>query len=76
MTFDLVTGSRYVATLRLGFFEGVASNDMVAAKLRDAGFTDVSVTGSGRDRMAGGEWGGPSQTVELPEQITHVKVIA
>ena len=79
MKVDLVTGSRYRATLRLGLFQGVASNEMVASRLRDAGFTDVEVWQPGdsaRDRMARGEWGGASMTVDLPEQITHVEVIS
>jgi len=76
---SLTTGQRYRATLRLGFFEGIASNATIASKLTDAGFTDVEVwqpADSARDRMARGEWGGATQTVELPEQVTHVEVIS
>ena len=78
MKYQLQTGSRYRATLRLGWLEGAASNGTIASKLTDAGFTDVEVWQPGdsaRDRMARGEWGGASQTVDLPEQITHVEVI-
>lgn len=65
----LTTGRKYKATLRLGFFEGVASNDAVASRLQDAGFVNVVVWGSGRDRFATGDWGGITQDVRLPEQV-------
>lgn len=79
MTFLVETGKRYRATIRLGWVEGIASNESIAARLQDAGFVDVEVWQPGdsaRDRMARGEWGGASQTVELPEQVTHVEVIS
>ena len=71
----LTTGRKYKATLRLGFFEGVASNDVVASRLQDAGFVHVVVWGSGRDRFATGEWGGATQDVKLPEQIKSASEI-
>lgn len=72
MRVTLETGKRYKADVRLGFFEGLASNDTIAAKLLDAGFVGVTVFGKGRDRWATGEWGGAMQTVNLPSQITNV----
>ena len=69
----LSTGTRYTATLRLGVFEQVASNDMVASKLTDAGFVSVTVWGSGRDRFATGEWGGATQEATLPDQVRKVE---
>jgi hypothetical protein len=71
----LTTGTLYQATIRLGFFESVASNDSIAAKLLDAGFVNVTVWGSGRDRFARGEWGGATQDAALPEQIKKVEII-
>ena len=47
-------GKRYQATITLGLLQNVASNDMVADRFRDAGFTEVEVTGSGRTRSAKG----------------------
>ena len=73
MTFTVTTGRRYRATIRLGLFEQVASNDTIAGKLLDAGFVNVTVTGSGRTRFAQGEWGGATQAAELPDQITKVE---
>ena len=75
MTFTVTTGTRYRAAIRLGFFEQVASNDTIATKLLDAGFVGVTVLGSGRDRVAIGEWGGAPQTADLPDQITTVTVM-
>ncbi len=78
MTITVITGTRYRATLRLGWLEGIASNESIAAKLTDAGFTDVEVWQPGdsaRDRMARGEWGGATQSVALPEQIVKVEVL-
>ena len=75
MTFTVTTGTRYRAKIRLGFFEQVASNDAIAARLSDAGFVNVSVLGSGRDRFADGEWGGATKSAELPDQIQTVTVM-
>ena len=43
-------GKRYLATISLSWFKPVATNEMVAAKLENAGFTEVEVNGSGRDQ--------------------------
>ena len=52
--FTVHQGQRYQATISLGFVQRLASNDMVADKFREVGFTDVIVTGSGRTRLAMG----------------------
>jgi len=75
MKITIETGRRYRATIRLGFFEGMASNDTIAGKLLDAGFVNVTVHGSGRDRFADGEWSGATQNADLPDQITKVVAI-
>ena len=54
MIFTLQKGKRYRTTLTLGFIERLASNDSIAAKFRDAGFTDVEVEGEGGQRYAEG----------------------
>ena len=40
-TFTLQQGKRYRATISLGFIESLASNEMIAVKLQEAGFADV-----------------------------------
>ena len=49
-------GRRYRARIELGLFEQVASNDMIAERLREAGFAEVNVTGDGRTREAEALW--------------------
>ena len=43
-TFTVQQGKRYRATITLGGIERWASNEMIAGRLRDAGFSDVAVT--------------------------------
>lgn len=70
--FNLGHGKKYRANVSLGLFEQVASNSTIAEKLRDAGFAGVTVTGSGRKRVAEGVWMGDSQMAEVPDQIATV----
>ena len=39
--YTLRKGKRYRATISLGLFQGVASNEMIDGKFREAGFTEV-----------------------------------
>jgi hypothetical protein len=71
-TFTVRQGKRYRAILALGFLERLASNEMIAAKLRDAGFAEVIVSGSGADRVAEGLWPGADATAEMPPQVINV----
>jgi hypothetical protein len=50
----------------------MASNDMIAGRLRAAGFTDITVSGSGATRVAEARWSGADATAEMPNQITDV----
>jgi hypothetical protein len=68
-------GRRYQAAITLGFFERLASNETVAGKFRDVGFTEVKVSGSGRLRQGYGLWPHPDASAEIPEQITSIKEI-
>ena len=68
----LQQGTVYRARIELGFIEAVASNDVVADRLRAAGFRDVTVTGVGRTREATGRWPLASREVELPAQVKQV----
>jgi hypothetical protein len=74
-TYTVRNGRRYQAKIRLGLFQSVASNEQVADKFRDVGFTDVSVSGSGRDRMGTGLWPHPDATAEIPDEITSIEVL-
>lgn len=68
-------GKRYRATIRLGLFKSVASNEQVADQFRAAGFTEVSVSGSGRERRGKGLWPHPDATAEVPDEIASVEEI-
>ena len=70
--FTVRQGGRYRATLTLGWLERWASNDLIAEKLRAAGFSDITVAGSGWTRIAEASWPGPDTTAEMPSQITEV----
>ena len=68
-------GRRYRATISLGWLEQVASNETIADKLHDAGFTEVSVTGDGRMRQAEALWPGPDATADVPSQVASIDEI-
>lgn len=74
--FTVQQGRRYQATIRLSFVQSVASNERVAAKFREVGFTDVVATGSGRRRIAKGSWPHDDATAEIPDEVTHIREIA
>ena len=67
--FTVHSGKRYKATISLSFFEQMASNDMIAGKLEEAGFADVHVTGAGDTRIAIGRWSGKDATAAMPSQV-------
>jgi len=71
-TFTVREGQRYRATISLGWLERWASNAMIADKLREAGFTDVKVEGSGGTREAEALWPIRDTTAEMPAQMTEV----
>ena len=73
--FTVQKGKRYQARIRLGLFTSVASNEEVADKFREAGFTEVSVSGSGRERQGEGLWPHPDASAEVPDEITSVEEI-
>ena len=70
--FTVRQGKRYQASISLGLLERFASNDIIAQRLRGAGFSDVSVTGSGARRLAEALWSGGDTSAGLPAQITRV----
>jgi hypothetical protein len=75
-SFTVRQGKRYRATISLGLLERAASNAMIASRLREAGFADVEVSGSGATRIAEGVWPGADATAEMPRQVTSVADVA
>ena len=74
-TFTVRRGKRYRASISLGLLESLAGNELIADRLRAAGFVDVSVNGAGATREAEGLWPSDDATAELPEQISAVTEI-
>jgi hypothetical protein len=70
--FTVRQGKRYRATLTLSGIERWASNDTIASRLRDAGFSEVKVSGLGITRVAEALWPGVDTTAEMPAQVTEV----
>ena len=66
---------RYMATIKLNFLESMATNEIIAGKLRDAGFAEVSVSGVGATRSANGRWAKDKTDAQLPPQVKEVKRI-
>ncbi|HEX2448196.1 MAG TPA: hypothetical protein VHK26_08415 [Methyloceanibacter sp.] len=73
--FTVQQGKRYRATITLGLLQSVASNEAVAEKFQDVGFTEVEVTGSGRTREGRGLWPHSDASAEVPPEITSVEEI-
>jgi hypothetical protein len=74
--FTVRHGRRYEAAISLGLIEQFADNETIAAKLRAAGFTEVTVSGSGAERRAAALWPGDDASAPLPSQITAVVEVA
>jgi hypothetical protein len=71
-TFTVRQGKRYRATISLGMIERLATNEMIADRMRSAGFSEVSVSGSGALRVVEAVWSQPDATSEMPSQVTEV----
>jgi len=74
--FIVQKGKRYQAKINLGLLQSVASNDMVADKFREVGFTDVVVSGSGSSRVAEGVWPHDDASAEIPGEVSNITMIA
>jgi transketolase N-terminal domain/subunit len=74
-TFTVRQGKRYRANLSLGLLERLASNEMIADQVRSAGFADVTVSGTGAQRVAEALWPSADVTAEMPSQIIAVSEI-
>lgn len=75
----LTTNKRYQGTITLSGLKLIATNNRVKEELEKYGFTNVHVTGSGKERTASGTWFGKNLTGELPTtegvKISDVKEI-
>jgi len=71
-TFTVQQGKRYRAKIELGWLEALASNELIAAKLRTAGFSEIGVFGSGQTRQAEALWPNADSTGEMPAQIAEI----
>lgn len=65
-------GKWYIARIALSGFSRFAPNSTVAARLEDAGFTNVEVEGSGGIRLALGYWPSDDATAEQPVEIVDI----
>lgn len=74
--FTVRQGKAYRATISLGLVERVASNQLIASRLVDAGFSDVRVTGSGATRQVEARWSKPDTTADMPAQVASISEIA
>ena len=75
--FAVRQGKRYRANVNLSWGEQlVASNEMVQAKLIEAGFAEVTVTGTGAVRKAEALWSGPDKSGEIDPHLSDVTEIA
>jgi hypothetical protein len=74
-TFTVQQGKRYRTEISLGLFERFASNATIEERLREAGFSEVQVSGSGSTRSAEALWPGPDATATIPSQVTSVTEI-
>lgn len=68
-------GRHYQAAIFLNWIEQIATNDQIAQKLRDAGFAEVSVTGSGHYREAKALWPLADATAQIPPQVQSIREI-
>jgi hypothetical protein len=75
-TFTIRQGKRYRAMISLGTLQSFADNDLIAGKLIEAGFADVSVSGSGGTRLAEARWPLADTTAPLPSEVTEITEIA
>ncbi|ODR99224.1 hypothetical protein AUC68_04240 [Methyloceanibacter methanicus] len=73
--YTLEHGKRYKAKITLGLLQSVAPNEMVAEQLRQTGFADVRVTGSGRTRIATGVWERGTVSGAIPDEISDITLL-
>jgi len=70
--FALVRGGVYRARVVLNWAESFAGNALVAAKFRTVGFSDITVKGSGSQRIIEGSWMHDDVEGDMPSQVDEV----
>jgi hypothetical protein len=73
--FTVRQGKRYRATVSLNLLERIASNEMIAQKFRDMGFSEVRVSGRGSTRRADALWPAQEASAEIPAQIKSIEEV-
>jgi hypothetical protein len=63
---------RYRAEISLGFFERIVSNETIESRLREAGFSDVRVSGRGATRLTEALWPGLDTTATMPAKVSSI----
>jgi hypothetical protein len=71
--FTVRKGKRYRATITLNWAERLAGNERIARYLREAGFTEVDVSGRGGTRLATALWEHSDRAGEVPPQIAELE---
>ena len=74
--FTMRQGHRYAATIVVSGLEQLASNGDIADRLKQYGFVDVVVTGSGSTRRAEATWNGPDTTAQLDNHLRDITEVA
>jgi hypothetical protein len=64
-SFTFRPDQRYKIEIRLGLYQCLISNATVAKQMQGFGFHDVSVSGSGRNRIAEGAWTHDGATITI-----------
>lgn len=75
---NLIKGKSYQCNVRLGFLESAASNGAVMSRFENAGFANVVVTGSGRNRNVIGKWDNETMDTSnspIPSQIDQSSIV-
>jgi len=74
-SFTVRHGKRYHATLSLNWAERLASNELIAQKFRELGFSEVRVSGKGSTRTAEALWPAHEASAEIPSQIKSIREV-
>jgi hypothetical protein len=74
--FTVEQGKRYAATVHLDWLKRWASNDEVARRLRAAGFTEITVSGSGAERQVEATWPHADASADIPSEIDPASILA
>jgi hypothetical protein len=65
-------GRRYQAQISLSFLQKFVSNDKIARRFTESGFSEVVISGRGARRVATGLWASEDATAEVPPQVSEI----